>query len=627
MAVTLTIKGGPKDFDCIWDSTLNVPIGLKAASRMNESSPRPLWHQGDGEDGNELVDMAYDDARFPLEVQLGPASDWSTLNQELSLLRRTFRQAAAHAMGEPWADEVYLEGEADGTGSSTYFTIKLAEDRSGGFLWGTQVPNVLFESLALTLTVDGDGYGDEVTLANALRNGHMLIESAAAGLASGFTKSAGVTATLDTDTALIGTQSQKVVTDAADDEYLRTATVTLGAAEYATTYCWTTIPSGDTMYLELYDGSNVLIDSIELIAGNADRSFNNGGTLWYQFSASGTNVDANVYAQVIRRTADESGATTVYVDGFYLETDASAAPAVPAAWAGYPQVYPSRNDPTAANPEYVDRFDVWGIPGDRPAWMYLEFDTGDNDFLDTVWLSNHLDELNGEHFKELAAGGGTARIVNVGCNDGDYIEEVIPGYFTHSDDGQVGAFLLLARCRTSHIDSEFDLRYYTHASATATILDRVTFSVVDRWFIKEVGEVFLNASEFYRDEGGYFGLRVFTYGTALETIHFDWYKFLPAGRFMIFSDLLGDMLGSSDLIKIDGRRRAVVENEAGSEFADLIPAGGLWTLEPGRMNRLVFTSNQADHANAAAESDTADVRTEFAITKFAYRPRTRGFLE
>ena len=56
MAITLTLKGGEKDFNLIWDSSMDVPVAVLAESIQEESAPRPLWHQPGGGDGNELVE-------------------------------------------------------------------------------------------------------------------------------------------------------------------------------------------------------------------------------------------------------------------------------------------------------------------------------------------------------------------------------------------------------------------------------------------------------------------------------------------------------------------------------------------------------------------------------------------
>ena len=73
--VVFTIEGGEESFDFTLDTSEDAPIQALAQSRADEAMPRPVWHTGEGMDGNELVDSTYDDARWPVVVRIGQSRE------------------------------------------------------------------------------------------------------------------------------------------------------------------------------------------------------------------------------------------------------------------------------------------------------------------------------------------------------------------------------------------------------------------------------------------------------------------------------------------------------------------------------------------------------------------------
>jgi hypothetical protein len=629
MAITMTLKGGEKDFDLIWDSTETVPLATLPASITEESRPRPMWHVPGGDDGSELIDLTYDDARWPLIVQLGAASDWSTLLEELAILRRVFRQAQAHAMGEPWADEVYVECEPDGSASSTYYTVKMVEDRSGGYLAGTQVAQVMFDSLAITMTVAGDGYGDEETLDNAIQNGHMLIESAVAGQAANVTAQGTPTLTLDTTNKLIGAQSQKVVTDNSTTEGVYMA-VTAAISTLAVAYVWIYHAGGDDLTVALTDGAggNVHVKTLQVAdaGGVSDKSvLDSEGNTWYRVSVTGTNsAAANFRVYVYRMVGDATQITTYYVDGFYLETGTSTAPN---AWAGFPQVY-NRDDPVAANPERVDRLDVWGIPGDRPAWFELTCDTNTIEELAKAYVAlNKQAAVADTHLLEIEdVGGGTA---DAYCSGGEFLRFTGAFSATLSLDPTKynDVYHILLRMRSSD---------YTESIATimnigrgnTTIKSGISNANGNEWDLLYGGIVDLRTSDYWRSDLPSAGddLVLGCVVVAISgNIDVDYLLLLPAReRQLIICAPELSLNNSVEKIYLVGREKvflaASTTNPERMEFL-----GELWELEPGRMNRLVFAFIHDAVNNGGGDSDKCHIVYDSELT-LKYRPRTRGFL-
>lgn len=766
MAITAELCGGEKDFNLIYDSTEDVIKAALKSSRMNESVPRTVWHQGVGMDGNELVEVTHEDGRWPWILTLD-GSTWPELNREMAAFRRTCRQAEFHAKGANWADEVYLKCRPHGDASLTYFMVKLVEDLTGGYLSGGQVPEVRFDQAAFTFTVDGNGYGDEEALNNALRNGHMLLEDGeTSGLAYGLTKEGAPTVTLDTDTYLIGGQSQKIVTDDSNTQGIKSATVTLGAGNYAKGYAWLTDPSGDsTVYVFLVDGSGTPIDSIQATSANAEKFIVYKGTTWRQYVVSGQNSNANVYLWIVR--SDPLSATTWYVDGLYLETSTTATPSTRKAWADYPTVcgsnmagenlvpngtmtyddgwsnygspttnersdvqkyagaysrkftvdaanegiqsdyfltltgglyyatvyvYPDdgtrcrikvrngddsgwvydaahtglnqdawneitfnftetaggngayiviESDTDNAGSWYVDEveiiapsdhrdyIDVWGIPGDRPAWMYLTISppAAAIGYINSLYLVNYLAEQSGAHIYDIGVESGVADSVDGACEGGDYQEEVLDGYFDLTDLSQErGKYLILARVRT---DDEADPTIqisYSAGSAEYIDLEEVVLDTIDRWLLVTLGIIDMEPSQLFVDEDGFIHVIIYSAGTNSQLVDFDWLRFLPYKHFMIINPNTTD-IASNGWLKIDGRKKAVVaKGNAGVYREDVHNLlGGLWSLEPGVMNRLTLVAKHSHTNNSSGESDTCRIDYVMDVA-LSYRPRTRGFL-
>lgn len=633
MAITLTLKGGEKDFDLIWDSAADVPVAVMAESIQEESAPRPLWHQPGGGDGNELVELGYDDARWPLLVQFGPGTDWSELLEELSALRRVIRQAHAHALGETWADEVYIECRPDTTASKTYYTVKLMEDRSGGFLMGTRVAEVLIDTLALTVTVAGDGYGDVESLNNAHRNGHMLVESATAGLASGLTVMGTPTLSLDTYAWLIGGQSQRVETDDSTSEGVTTAGVSITGGHFAQAYVWVSLTGNppDDIRIRLQENTGTWVTlqtkvlQLDDTGGVSDKSYIDANDhTWYRVSVSGYTDGAatQIRLRVFRYSENASETTIFYVDGVYLEAQAAEFD-VPEAWADYPQVY-NRNDPDSTNPEYVNRFDVWGIPGDRPAWMELVFDA------DTIAGSTGLEmfhmarNLQAADFAEhLLDCDGT---VDAWCNGGEFIRlsSVVQVTYWDLDPAECdGIFHVLLRAKAN--TSSDDIRAWVSGAAPAQYGSWLSFANTDVWEIHYLGLFDLRTTEYVRTLSGSSGKVRFSIGGPLPSafVDCDYVLLLPANEGDLVIGELGVGITGGDTVALLGRDKVMVADDGSlARYPSFL--GGVWEARAGVMNRFIFLfQNEVTNDSGTDDECRIDYDSELV---FSYRPRTRGFL-
>lgn len=410
---------------------------------------------------------------------------------------------------------------------------------------------------------------------------------------------------------------------------VKSATVTSAASSNNAGFSWVYCAAGSGTYLQLYDGSDTLIQEKEVTAANASKSREGeGGNTWHKIDVAGTNVNANCYLQVVRE-----GGGVFYVDGLYLESGRSSAPA---AWAGYPQVY-NRNDPTASNPERVDRLDIWGIPGDRPAWLTMEFDTDDDGMtissLDAFWIAKNLQaHLFSEHMLEMEDN-------DFGSGGSSYSDSTCSGgyYWRFTGAGQRGWSLdpvaynevvhILIRARVSDTDNL--LRAYVDTGTGNSYKEYISLDDTNRWELHHLATLDLRTPEYQRTQLAS-GSREIGLGVAIDwnsgSVDIDYILLLPVGKDgLLIGYPYQSYGGSSETIHLVGHERTVLAEDAVSKCEHIRFLGGLFHLDPGIMNRLIFAFM---HNNAPHGGHDDECRTTYdsEIVTLKYRPRTRGFL-
>lgn len=423
------------------DGTINIPLVYNVANqyrfkalygaRVTPGEPVPMWHES--EDAAPRLVSLRDTNRagyFELNVENknGTYKDDDVLNA-LTVLRRWVDGAAQQAARAEIVGDVvpiYLKVQrADGSVATYHRVIYgYVNDESAHYDAPSTLNNIAFGVvLYLVLAPYGQAL-NAISLNNYVRNPNFDFESATSGLASYWSKNGSPTVTLDTGIKLFGTQSSKIVATSADEGILCN-TVTNASDTAAVCYAWLYVTSG-TAIVRLYDvdGTSTVasatIDATDS-GGNSDMSrTDSGGRTWYRVPVSYGSLTAG--NDVSLRIYSSGGAATFYVNGAYLELGTTTAPD---AWCSYRGLY-NRGDQTTAQPNYLNTFDVWGVPGDAPAVLTMNVTTDAlTRFVNICsWFDGRLPASSLTHWYEnisiLASSATISTVTDAARSNGEY---------------------------------------------------------------------------------------------------------------------------------------------------------------------------------------------------------------
>ena len=363
------------EWEVWYDVSLQPTYQTFLGMQVGQPEPQITWHTPDeGENKPVKAIQPNKVMTFTMDVR---GDDFDTRVQSLAPLKRALNGADSQALRYEMTGEVEKVRVAitpDGATYTTYYDVIYGTvDDSGSYY--SQFSTDRTHRVVFTLGVKPYGYGDSFTLRNDLPSSpHFIEDSNSDGLADGgnFFGTPSPTGTLGGSIYLIGGQAQRIICDASNDQGWESDVVTAGSGSDAVAYAWivTTNSSGaaggDAVTVVLKDGGGGTIDT----ETTPDKTFTGpNGLSWGRYVVSGNNAAvANFYVQVRRITASEI--TWIHIDGVYLQTGILTAPD---AWCSTSSLE-NRYDPTNSNEERINYLDVWGMPGDLPAFVNYELD-------------------------------------------------------------------------------------------------------------------------------------------------------------------------------------------------------------------------------------------------------------
>jgi len=337
---------------------------LVPGSEMGAPQHENIWHTSPWVSGERLVRHRVKNRTWPVRLLAGDknsASPADDLADALAALERLVLQAR-RAQTDEDVEEIGLYIKLDGASRATYYTV-LDMECSGMSLL-EEISRLRKDAQAsFVLVTKPFGYGDQETLENWLLTPHFEEDGNADGLADNWTESGTPTTTLDTDTYLCGSQSQKVVTDTAgtDGIYADTVYCSGNQGDSFVAYAWVYKASGDEVTLDVVGDVSGSLGTATYSAATTTAT-GEGNNTWYRLEVTGTvgASDTTLTFRVERLSGDAAAATTYYVDKCYLQLDASA---VPTAWCSQRTIY-QHSDADAGKVCYLD---VTDVPGDVEA--------------------------------------------------------------------------------------------------------------------------------------------------------------------------------------------------------------------------------------------------------------------
>jgi len=323
-----------------------------------------LYHSSDWQDGDEIVRERLTNRTWPMKLKI-ETSDVDDIPDHLATLNKLVRNARRHWI-ERDVDEVYLEIQLEGAANWTrYGVVDVKYNRLD--LWdyfNRQGNDIAFgDAFKVTVVTTPDGYGAVETLKNSLGTPHFEEDEDADGLADHWAGNGSPTTTLDTSIYLVGTQSQKVVTDNSGTDGIYSDTVATSGVQNFVSYAWVYRSSAnDDITLDVQaDGSGSIgTASYDAAVPTAEGA---GGNTWKRLDVIGatTTGDTTLTMRLERLTGDASENTTFYADKTYLQLGATTRPK---AWASGAAL---RNHYQSDGEGCINYLDMADVLGDLPA--------------------------------------------------------------------------------------------------------------------------------------------------------------------------------------------------------------------------------------------------------------------
>lgn len=491
-------------------------------------------------------------------------------------------------------------------------------------------------NVTITLILAEYGYDTTtVTLKNDLTSSPGMTEDTDDdGLADGLAKTAGATATIDTDTWLIGGQSQKIVAAAGTDGIETDGTV-VNSTDVAA-FAWVAITSG-TVRVILRDataGSNIEtadISAADTSAADAIYTFN--GTTWYRVPlVSSSWSSGNTCRIQVKATG---AAATFYVDGLYLEAGGTAVPAW--GWMSARNI-DNRNDirsTSAALENYLNYIDVWGLIDDAPAYARVKITTDTSAAADVFMLSSFTDGkypvANVKHwFDSQESGIATTSVLNgswssqadAGRADGTYLRLTSTSVgattgsvtFTYGGATAARAFaktdkrvFAIARTNSTGISKGDYMNLYLVTDTDKTRFTRAEFTTADTWELIDLGV--LNIAGIVPDDAP--GVPYVSWKASIESVagdpsntDFDALLTIPIDNDFIIAQMT---VPSTEEAWIDGIQNGVINGYTENNRFQENVLGEWRHIYPGVTNRLIFVVTQDSYAHDLTDSMTVEL--------------------
>lgn len=460
MTDVLKLSDDTTNIDLMYDSAPGFQLlasGLKFATPEHEN----LYHSSEWQDGEQLARHKLENRTWPLKLALKANDSDDNIANELIKLNRLVRQARRYWL-EGDVDKAFLEIQLDGaTNYTRYDCIDVQVQSTDIFSYfNRKSGDVKFDGgIGLEVITQPWGYGAETTLANELGTPHFEEDGDSDGLADQWTESGAPTTTLDTTVYLVGSQSQKIVTDTAGTDGIYSDTVTVSGADDIASYAWVYKSAGDEVTLDVQADSTGSIGTATYSAATETDTGANSNT-WKRLDVIGSTTagDTTLTMRVERLTGDASEATTFYVDKTYLQLDATA---VPAGWMSCGHIKNHFETATEGAIPYIDVCDVLGDIDAKTAW---NIESGSH--VANIYMSRWSKQTRAPRFFYWADQTGNA---DAARTENEYAQATVDtswtslgGDTTFSAENMPGSYVMLVAVENADdITADFRVRYST----------------------------------------------------------------------------------------------------------------------------------------------------------------------
>ena len=355
MADIIKLTDGTEEISLYLDSS-GFEI-LASGNSFGVADHKHVYHESNAAPGKRLVEERTDNKIWQMKLAVRGDNDDDIANN-LARLSRLSANARRYEIKRD-VDKVYLHFELDSCTNATYYDVVNIKYSSVALLnyFNRNAQELVFDGLGVEIETRPYGYGDEEELVNQLMTPDFEEDTNSDGLANNWSEIGAPTTTLDTDTYLHGTQSQKVV--ASSTEGLRSNSLNVEYT-YVVGYAWVYLTSGTDITVTLA-GNSSDIDSSDYSDATITMEDASGNT-WRKIEVSGSRgANATVTMDI-----ESDGTTTSYVDMCYMSGiqttkaySGSLKSTPPTAWSSYYKVGPFEFSGTERY--YVD---VANIPGD-----------------------------------------------------------------------------------------------------------------------------------------------------------------------------------------------------------------------------------------------------------------------
>lgn len=563
---------------------------------------------------------------FTLKVPLA-GSTAAAINAvtDLKLLVDGDNQIAAQSDQDP----VYLALEKDGGNGVMLHPIRYGNVDDGSayfheFAQGTYPAN----GVRIKLIVSEAGQAQTaISLKNYFPNGDFTIFDS--GTAVGWNIVGSATHAAETTRYLTNGYSQQVTpTAAASADGIRSDAITCNDDDLLAAHIAISADSdADNITLSLTDGSLNVVQSKTFnpsSPANYDYSYrDNAGNMWYRYSFSDDGSPARAAADarlnLQRGAAGGSSATPFYVDNAYITVGTTT---VPAAWSSYFITY-NRGDRAVANPERQAHVDVWGVPGDMPAYLQDNIDPQSSStgaakqivfskHVDAKYLVHHMPYWVESDQLAYTESGGGAWSDQTGTTDNHFKR------FTSSSTADSAT----AAASTAFFDSvntpqkfwSVPRRLYAlvRTSDAGTIFtangQSLTVNAINTWELLDFGPInregYLTPSSAATTANAAISLTA-TNVANTKTVDVDAFGVLYAVDDGYMALVTSSDTSTNDYI-LDGAAQQFYVNDARGYYE--VPIGNCWTIQPGNVvNRLVHLDIESDDEFIYARQFTHDL--------------------
>ena len=638
MALTFKLTDGTTDIDLVYNSGSQPNYAMQYGARLQAFETDVLEHIPDygeakpvrGQDKNRVMYMT-------MHVVTDDSLPDTILNK-LSELKRWVDgedQQALRYHTDDDTNEILLQVAIDGATNTTNHSVMwgFVDDSKAWYHDYKKAGDEFARNVVVMLKLEP--YGKMATTSsprNDLASSpHFVEDTDSDGLADGWTEQLDVdTLSIDTTAYLLGGQSQKLVVDGVHEDGIISDTVTNAADTTAVGYIWAYI-TASTWNLTLYDvDAPGPLDTVNMDAtgSNADTGYSRvdaAGNTWYRYTVSEAAIPANNDVS-LWITLGTASASTVYLDGAYLQLGTTTAPDVFASTASIE----NRMDPSVdeSNINYID---IGLIPGDAPAQMLLTntFANAADDY--QVWCLEQDGKYNATAIPYVIENTSFALVSGTGtytANDGAgaFHGGNYGRYDAHAGvetGGQIGynfsaadsailagrVFKVIVACQSNDAAGTIALDIGT---GDGTVKSRTAgIAGASNYELKYVGlyrvsplldsEAASIAANLYLDIAG-IGLS--------KTFDIDAVFLMPVDK----GAVIAKQWSSQTSIHIDGPRNAAYTDHG---FTDYI--GKPFDLQPGRV------MNRVRVLNYGSAADDYDITEVFPIT-LTITPRTRHLI-